>query len=481
MKKLSQKLPHDPGVYIFRGQKRTILYIGKATVLRTRVQSYFRRDIGATRGPIITGMVEIAKTVDYIKTDSVLEALILEAHLIKKYQPLYNTKEKSNKSFNYVVITKEEFPRVMTMRGRELSNLETRRPSYLDVGFPSEIKYSFGPFPQNSVLREALTIVRKIFPFRDKCKIVLVAPIGLTTLFPYERGELGKQEVPRGPRRNPALVAPNGLTRHDPAGSKICFNAQIGLCPGVCAGKISCTEYAKTIQRIKLFFEGKKPALLRSLENDMKHKAKELKFEDAARVKKTIFALNHIQDVALLKSDFHPRVTLGKFEPYRIEAYDVAHISGTSVVGVMVVLEDGEVKKSDYRKFKIKTSTNNSVLYGSAYVPHGADDNASLRELLSRRFGHTEWPMPNLIVVDGGKAQVNTAEKVLAESGLVIPVVGVVKDEHHKAREIIGENTKGHPRVTLGIPNERAILLANSEAHRFAIAYHRQLRGKILK
>ncbi len=411
MEKLIKKLPPAPGVYIFRGQNRAILYIGKATVLHTRAQSYFRSDLMATRGPIIVSMVKTAKTIDYIETDSVLEALILEAHLIKKHQSPYNSKEKSNKSFNYVVITKEDFPRVMTMRGRELD------------GDESGIKYFFGPFPQGNILREALSIVRKIFPFRDKCKI---------------------------------------------GADKICFNTQIGLCPGVCVRKMSRIEYVKTIKRIKLFFEGKKPALLRSLEKDMKRAAKELKFEDASRIKKTIFALNHIQDVALLKHNFNPqRGTLcGTF---RIEAYDVAHISGTNTVGVMVVIEDGEAKKSDYRKFKIKTSTN--------------DDNASLREILSRRFNHIEWQMPNLIVVDGGRAQVNTAEKVLVETGLIIPVVGVIKDEHHRAREIIGINTKGYPlgiqRATLCIPDESTILLANSEAHRFAIAYHRNLRGKL--
>lgn len=401
MEKLSRKLPSHPGVYIFRGKKREVLYIGKATLLNTRVASYFRKDLMLTRGPIIVGMIEAAKSVDFTETDSVLEALILEAHLIKKYQPPYNTKEKSNKSFNYVVITKEDFPRVTTMRARNL-----------EAGPPYDIKYFFGPFPQGSVLREALSLVRKIFPFKDKCK---------------------------------------------PGSGSLCFNAQIGLCPGVCADAISRTEYAKTIQRIKLFFEGKKPTLLSGLERDMKHAAKELKFEEASRLKRTIFALNHIHDVALLKQD----INLGRTalpETFRIEAYDVAHISGTNTVGVMVVLEDNEAKKSDYRKFKIRTSTN--------------DDNASLHEILSRRFEHTEWTMPKLIVVDGGKAQVNTAKNALSEWGIRIPIVGVVKDEHHRAREIIGDDTV---RTT----HERAILLANSEAHRFAIAYHRTIRDKI--
>lgn len=398
---MTRKLPDAPGVYIFRGSKRTVLYIGKATSLRARVLSYFNRNIIEARGPIIASMVEMVKTVDFIKTDSVLEALILEAHLIKKHKPPYNTKEKDNKSFNYVIITKERFPRVLIMRGRRL-----------EVEPPSDIKYSFGPFPQGTALREALNIVRKIFPFRDTCRV---------------------------------------------AQGKLCFNAQIGLCPGVCARKIPEKEYAKTIQHIKLFFEGKKPALLRSLEKEMNRSAKNLEFEKAARFKKTIFALKHIQDVALLKTDLLPGAGFGK-EDARIEAYDIAHISGAHTVGAMVVFENGEVKKNDYRKFKIKMSTN--------------DDNASLREMLSRRFEHTEWPMPKLIVVDGGKAQVNTAEKALKEWGLLIPVVGVVKDEHHRPREIIGDKD-AHKTY------ERSILLANSEAHRFAIAYHRKLRRKI--
>lgn len=402
MEKLTTKLPDRPGVYIFRGPSRAVLYIGKATSLRSRVASYFRRDLIATRGPILVGMVETAKSVDFIETDSVLEALILEAALIKKHQPVYNTKEKDNKSFNYVVITKEDFPCVITMRGRELDTKS------------NEIKYSFGPFPQGSVLREALAIVRKIFPFRDKCK---------------------------------------------PNSGKPCFNAQIGLCPGVCSGAISKAEYAKTIRRIKLFFEGKKKTLVSGLERDMKTAAKNLKFEEAGRTKRMIFALKHIQDVSLIKADFGKRSDLFQKATFKIEAYDVAHISGTNVVGVMVVVEDNEPKKSDYRKFKIKTSTN--------------DDNASLREMLERRFNHPEWPMPKLIVVDGGKAQVNTAEKALKEWGISIPVVGVVKDEHHRPREIL------YGKKVRPFFDERLVLLANSEAHRFAVGFHRQIRGKI--
>ena len=416
MQKLTTKFPDRPGVYIFRGHVRRILYVGKATSLRARIANYFRSDLIATRGPIIVGMVEQAKSVDFIETDSVLEALILEAHLIKKHQPPFNTKEKDNKSFNYVVITKENFPRVLVVRGRELESLlsTTYHP----------LQTTFGPFPQGSVLREALAIVRKIFPFRDKCK---------------------------------------------PNSGKLCFNAQIGLCPGMCEGLISEAEYAKTLRRIKMFFEGKKKTLVRGLEREMKISAKNLKFEKAGRIKRMIFALKHIKDVALIKDDYKKRTELFS-ENYRIEAYDVAHISGTNVVGVMVVVEDNKPKKCDYRKFKIKTSTN--------------DDNASLREMLERRFNHTEWSMPKLIVVDGGKAQVNTAEKALKEWGFQIPVVGVVKDERHKPKDIlIGTATKSRTSL-LGSPGlsgayEHMILLANSEAHRFAIGFHRALRDKL--
>jgi len=424
MKSLAKKLPDCPGVYIFRGPKREVFYVGKATSLRTRVASYFRRDLIATRGPIIVGMVETARTVDFIETGSVLEALILEAHLIKKYQPPYNTKEKDNKSFNYVVVTKEDFPRVITMRARELQ------------GATLKVKYSFGPFPQGTLLREALTIVRKIFPFRDKCTPLDGSPAYLFNQQPRVKKELSQKRL----------------------AGKPCFNAQIGLCPGICAGTVSKREYAKTIQRIKLFFEGKRKILVRSLERDMKLAAKNQKFEEAGRIKKMLFSLSHIQDVALLKSDFESK--LSSAETFRIEAYDAAHISGTNTVGVMVVVEDGQVQKSQYRKFKIRTSTN--------------DDNASLREVLSRRFGHTEWKMPKLIVVDGGTAQVNTAEKSLEEWGLAIPVLGVVKDEHHRPKNILGDKR-------LLSAHENAVLLANSEAHRFAIAYHRDLRGKEMR
>ena len=399
-----KKLPNAPGVYFFLGTNKKILYIGKATSIKDRVKSYFNSDVSRARGPLIEGLVEKAKDVDYKKTDSVLEALILEANLIKKHQPIYNTKEKSNKSFNYVVVTKEDFPRVVFVRGRELEQKKF---------LPKDIKYIFGPFPQSVVLKEAIKIIRKLFPFRDKCK---------------------------------------------PISGRQCFNRQIGLCPGVCSGEVSKTEYARTVRHLKLFFEGKKSALIKELERDMKMYSKAQKFEKAGDIKKTIFALNHIQDIALIKNMLpsNQGQTYGK--GFRIEGYDVAHISGTNMVGVMSVVEDGDVNKSEYRKFIIKSVD-------------GVNDTLALKEILERRLKHNEWRLPNLIVVDGGVAQKNVANKTLKEHGFSVPVVSVVKDERHRPREILGDK-----KVRTKYENE--ILIVNSEAHRFAISTHRNRRRK---
>jgi excinuclease ABC subunit C len=149
------KFTQDPGVYLFKKNKE-ILYIGKATSLKDRVKSYFSPDLIKTRGPLLVDMVFLADNIDFIKTDSVLEALILEASLIKKYQPKYNTKEKDDKSYNFVVVTKEEFPKVLIERGKNLEN----------VGIKTQAIY--GPFTNGGQLKEALKIIRKIFPFLDE-------------------------------------------------------------------------------------------------------------------------------------------------------------------------------------------------------------------------------------------------------------------------------------------------------------------------
>jgi excinuclease ABC subunit C len=170
-----------------------------------------------------------------------------------------------------------------------------------------------------------------------------------------------------------------------------------------------------------------------------------------------MFTLNHIQDISLIKDDLF-RTAGPDQTTMRIESYDIAHMSGQNVVGVMTVVEDGEAKKSDYRKFKIKDNP-------------GVNDTKALSEVLSRRLAHIEWQMPDLIVVDGGVAQKRAMEKILRDNGALIPVVSVVKDEHHRPKEILGDKK--------WLAYERAIILSNAEAHRYGIAYHKMLRERL--
>ena len=400
------KLPKNPGVYLFKKGK-TVLYVGKATSIKDRVKSYFSRDLIATRGPLLVDMVFTADNIEFEATDSVLEALILEAYLIKKLQPKYNTKEKDNKSYNYIIITDEEFPKVLIERGK---NLDLRNKKFIVSAMSAngDIKDIYGPFPHGAMLKEALRIVRKIFPFIDR-----------------QSSKKDNYE----------------------------FYRQLGLTPD--KGNVNLkTEYKKTIKHIILFFEGKKKELVKSLENEMNSFAKKQEFEKANKIKKTLYALNHIRDVSLLKRDMSD---VGK--ALRIETYDVAHLSGTNMVGVMTVIEDGVAEKTEYRKFIIKTVK-------------GANDPASLKEMFLRRLGHTEWQYPGLIVVDGNEIQSNVVEQTLASLKINIPVVAVVKDEKHKASKILGDKN-------LILSYRDQILLANAEAHRFAIAFHRQKRGKL--
>jgi excinuclease ABC subunit C len=398
-----KKIPDTPGVYFFLGARKEILYIGKATSLKNRVRSYFSSDVHEKRSELIGLMVQEAKTVEFTKTDSVLEALILETNLIRTHKPKYNTRSKDDKSYNHLVITNEQFPRVLVVRGKDITEKFTE----------GELLYHFGPFPSGSLFREALKIVRRLFQFYDT------------------DDEVGteKSAIARG---------------------RIDFNRQIGLYPSV----NNRAEYMRTIKHIKFFFEGKKQMIIKDLEKEMMKYAKAERFEEAQICKKRIFALKHIEDVALIKSDMRQYRDASNL---RIESYDIAHMGGENMVGVMTVVEAGEAKKSEYRKFKITSVTK-------------ANDTGALREVLERRFDHPEWPFPQLVVVDGSTAQKNLAELVLRKLGLLIPVVAVVKDDRHKPIRLIAS-------LSIKKQFQNDILLANAESHRFAITYHKKKRA----
>jgi excinuclease ABC subunit C len=440
-KKDYKKLPDSPGVYIMKDGKGSVLYVGKAGNLRRRVSSYFERPHDVR----IETLVSRIATIDFEKTDTALEALIREAELIRKFVPPFNVKEKDDKSFLYIEITKEKFPRVLLARGQNGSSPrrgEGRR------GYSSSKR--FGPFVSASSVREALKILRRIFPW---------------STHPPEL--VGKFKRP-------------------------CFDHEIGLCPGTCIGAISPKEYQKNIARLKLFLDGKKARLIRALQKDMAAASRKQEFEKAVKLRKQIFALKHIQDTALI-SDSEVSQLSALRSLFRIEGYDISNISGMAAVGSMVVFENGEPNRDEYRKFKIKT----------IFQPN---DVGMLTEVLTRRFarsyflpsraappllrggkashsdamlgrgflggpeGLSRWPLPDLILIDGGLAQVNAARRVLFAAGLKIPIVGLAKGPERKRNDLIGD-------VPRGVSKDVLIKVRN-EAHRFAILYHKAVRGR---
>ena len=394
-----EKLPQSPGVYYFCDASGNFLYIGKATSLKHRAKSYFQGDMMQKRGPLINKLIQEIDHVVVEQTDSVLEALILEAHEIKKHQPPYNTHNKSQRSFAYLVITDEEYPRLLVKRERDI----------LEKKVGNKILYSFGPFQSKRVLYSALKIIRKIFPYRSV----------------------------RGSYEEKSTVY-----------------QQIGLVPGVSQTQ---QEYRETIEQIRYFFMGKKKKVVTMLEKQMKEYAAKQEFEKAEVVKKRLFDLQHIRDVALMDDD----LKIAPLDSFRIEAYDIAHMFGQNMVGVMTVIKQGEPDTDNYRQFNIKSFK-------------GIDDLRALEEVLTRRLAHTAWSYPDCIVVDGGAVHKKRMEKVLREHAVKIPVIAAKKNDKHKVEAFIGQKK-------LIETYKQDFLLANAESHRFAIKLHRNKRRKISK
>ena len=319
---------------------------------------------------------------------------MLEARLVKQKSPPYNIKEKDDKSFLYIEITDENFPRVLLVRGKS-----------------KIIGERFGPFTSASSARAAMKILRRIFPWHT-----------------HEAKKIGTFKKP-------------------------CFDYDIGLCPGTCVSRITRREYMKNIRNLKMFLTGKTEKLLISLKKEMIQSARKLNFEEAEIVKKKIFALTHVQDSSLLSE------TDSVFSTQeRIESYDISNISGDSAVGAMAVFTNGAPDKDEYRKFKIRSlNTPNDV--------------GMIKEIISRRLKNS-WPLPSLILVDGGLHQVNAAKNALAERGLQIPVIGMIKGENRKRTDLTGDYIQGI--------DKKILESARDEAHRFAISYHKTLRSKKL-
>jgi len=546
-------LPTKPGVYLMHNLKGQVIYVGKAINLANRVRSYFHAS--AQENAKTRRLVAEIASLEWIITDSEVEALILEANLIKKYRPRFNVRLKDDKRYPYLKITPEDFPKVLITRRMEQ-----------DGG-----RY-FGPYTSTGALRETLDLLRRLFPYR---------------------------------------TCDREITGTD---AKPCLYFDLKLCLGPCIGAVDRTEYLTMLAQLTEFMEGRTENVMRDLERQIREAAEALHFERAARVRDRLLALRQVterqkivttaalnQDVIALARDesnacvevffvrngkllgreyfvmeggagaddneimtaflqqfyanaatIPPEILLpaqvaeaavlqdwlrtqrgdvvylnvphegaarelldlaatnatetltmlkAQWEadkhrnelalqelqtalglpraPVRIECYDISTTQGVEVVGSMVVFEHGVAKKSDYRRFKIKTVT-------------GQDDFASMREVLMRRFdrwrrvssgelkgtrGSQGWgKLPDLVVVDGGKGQLGVAVEVLQAFELQdqVPVVGLAK--RHEELFKPGES---HSLVLE--PTDPAILLLRrirDEAHRFAITYHRQRRQK---
>ncbi len=277
----------------------------------------------------------------------------------------------------------------------------------------------------------------------------------------------------------------------------MCFDFQIGLCPGPYEGAISKKDYAKNIRQIKMILEGKRKNLVKKLEKEMEDFSKKEEFEKAGEIKRKIFALRHINDIALLSRDDNFEFQISNFKSdhnlknsnlkiknskfLRIEAYDISNISGQYAVGSMVAFDNsfGEIvpNKNEYRKFKIKTP--NHSVQGKAihHVMQKANDIGMMREVLQRRFRNS-WPKPDLVFLDGGLGHLNMAEKLWKELGIDIPIVAVAKGITRKNQELRIKNYESKIDIEKIIKNRNLIKNITDEAHRFAISYHRKIRGK---
>ncbi len=409
--KFLKKLSDSPGIYQFLDKDGNVIYIGKAKSLKKRVASYFQNK---NLGPKTTLMVSKIADVKFIKVFSEFEALLLEAELIKRYQPFFNAQAKDDKSPLYIKITNNQVPLVLAARGEK----------------PKRGVFLKGPFTSAQTAREILKISRKIFPY---CH-----------------------------HKNPR---------------KPCLYVHLGLCPYPYASEQGREEYLKTIKRIKKLLSGKVRNLIADMKREMQELSKGQKYEQANEVKKKIIKLEflateyHAPREFLEKPTLVDDLTLAKLEelkdvlnlrkvPRRIECYDISNISGKQATGSMVVFEEGRAKKDQYRRFKIRFSK-------------WPDDFEMIRETLARRFKN-DWPKPDLVIIDGGRGQLNAVLSILTKYRLSIPVISIAK----RFEEIYTPD-KVFP---IKLPKEslarQLVQEIRDEAHRFAIKYHRLLRSK---
>ncbi|GAC1467425.1 MAG: excinuclease ABC subunit UvrC [Isosphaeraceae bacterium] len=417
--------PSTPGVYLMKDVQGRVIYVGKAKNLRARAGSYFHK--AATDDRRIADWINDVADVDFLAADSEVDALLMEARLIKDIQPRQNQDLKDDKSFPYLQITTgEDFPRVSF----------TREP--LDRG----VKL-YGPFPRAKSLRGAIQVLQRIFKFRT-CSLDI------------------EEDDPRWRWFRPCLLH------------------SIDQCTAPCNLRIDRESYRTDIRRLRLFLDGKKDALLAEMEAEMKEASRSLLFEKAARLRDELKALRNLNLRGDLSKHAQPEVfyvdprkglkglqKVLKLDetPRRIDCVDIAHLGGTETVGSLVTFIDGLPFKPGYRRYKIKSV-------------QGVDDFASIREVVSRRIQglqERDEPFPDIFLIDGGKGQLNAALEAFRTLGVKPPtLISLAKREE----EVFVPGRSEPIVLSRRSFSLRLLQYARDEAHRFAQHYHHLLRKK---
>ncbi len=418
MSKLEQhlkNLPRSPGVYFFKDKSGEIIYIGKAANLKNRAGQYFQKS--RTRDPKTDALINDIADLEWTTVETELDALFLEAEMVRRYMPRYNILLRDDKSLVYIRIDyASDHPTVTT----------TRRP--LD----DSAKY-YGPYLSTLSVRQALKVLRRIFPF---------------------------------------------ATKRTPGQKRATLHYHLGLDPGLEDGKTSLEDYRANLRKLIAVIEGKRKTIERELEKEMRHHSKTQDFETAAKIRNQLNALRNINRQVIFSdrefldiskdhalNELVDLLGLKKF-PARIEGYDISHMSGSDVVASMVVFTNGVTNKREYRKFKTRKNQN--------------DDFYNMYETIKRRFSESnrrKWGMPDLVLIDGGKGQVSATLKAMQEMSVIIPTIGLAK----RFEQIILPKPGGEMElVDLPATSHLIKLLQRirDESHRFAVSYHSVLKTK---
>jgi excinuclease ABC subunit C len=431
-----KELPKEPGVYFHKDKSGAIIYVGKAAVLRNRVRQYFQ--VSRTRDPKTEALVGEIADIDWMVVESELEALFLEAEMIRRYMPRYNILLRDDKALSYIRIDYDsDYPTVTT----------TRRP--LDDG----ARY-YGPYFSTQAVRQALKLLRRVFPF---------------------------------------------ATKQTPGQKRATLHYHLGLDPGLEEGKTNLEDYRANLRKLIAIIEGKRTTIIKELEKDMKRSARAKDFEQAARLRNQLFSLQNLNKQVIFSDkeflDISKDHALNELVnllsmpafPRRIEGYDVSHMSGTDVVASMVVFTNGVSDKAQYRKFKTKLDHNN--------------DFYNMNETLKRRLSEKNrkaWGVPSLVLIDGGKGQLDAALQARDECGCKhIPFIGLAKREEqiviHKSKsgvtldeqilhQLGGFSTHSEDFILVNVPHNtnlvKLLQRIRDESHRFAVSYHSVLKVK---